>query len=222
MERVLDLIISGLALLVFSPLFLPVAILLRLTGEGEVFFSQNRIGMHGQTFSLLKFATMLKDSPNLTGGTVTAGNDPRILPVGRFLRKTKINELPQLLNIFRGDMSLIGPRPLTRQGFDSYADRYQKIIVKVPPGLSGVGSIIFRNEEELLRNADEPMDYYASVILPYKGNLEEWYIDNRNIRLYLTAVFVTIWVVLFPSSSIAHRAFKGLPEIPENLKGVLY
>ena len=144
MERFLDILFSGLALLALSPLLVPIVIILKFSGEGEVFFFQERIGKDGKLFKLYKFATMLKDSPNLGTGTVTMRDDPRVLPVGKFLRKTKINELPQLLNIFLGDMSVIGPRPLTAQTFGSYSDNTKAVISQVRPGLSGVGSIIFR------------------------------------------------------------------------------
>ena len=109
MERFFDILFSALALLVLSPLLLPIVLILKLSGEGEIFFLQERIGKGGQVFKLFKFATMLKDSPNIGTGTVTMKGDPRVLPVGKFLRKTKINELPQLLNIFFGDTSVIGP-----------------------------------------------------------------------------------------------------------------
>ena len=109
MERFFDIFFSGLALLVLSPLLVPIVLILRFSGEGEIFFLQERIGKGGQVFKLFKFATMLKDSPNIGTGTVTMKGDPRVLPVGKFLRKTKINELPQLLNIFFGDTSVIGP-----------------------------------------------------------------------------------------------------------------
>ena len=122
MERFFDILFSSFALLVLSPLLIPVVIILKFSGEGEVFFLQERIGKNGKLFKLFKFATMLKDSPNLGTGTVTMKDDPRVLPVGKFLRKTKINELPQLLNIFFGDMSVIGPRPLTAETFGSYSD----------------------------------------------------------------------------------------------------
>ena len=112
MERFFDVFLSSIALIFLSPLLLPIIIILKLTGEGEVFFMQERIGRNGRLFKLIKFATMLKNSPNLGTGTVTMKHDPRILPVGKFLRKTKINELPQLLNILLGDMSVVGPRLL--------------------------------------------------------------------------------------------------------------
>lgn len=221
MQRLLDIVFSGLALLLLSPLLVPIAIALRLTGEGEVFFIQQRVGRGGQPFGLYKFATMLKNSPNLGTGTVTVKNDPRVLPLGRFLRKTKINELPQLLNIFKGDMSIIGPRPQTRRCFDAFPARSQAEIIKVRPGLSGIGSIVFRDEEELMHASKEPERFYDEVIMPYKGALEEWYVAHQGLWTYLAAIFVTAWVVLFPESRLAWRVFPRLPAVPAELAGAV-
>ena len=174
MERFFDILFSGAALLTLSPILIPILIILKLTGEGEIFFLQERVGIRGRKFKLFKFATMLKNSPNIGTGTVTLKGDPRVLPVGRFLRKTKINELPQLLNIFLGDMSVIGPRPLTVETFEAYSNNTQNLIKQVRPGLSGIGSIIFRNEEEIMHGANASIDFYTNVIAPYKGELEEW------------------------------------------------
>ena len=168
MVRFFDVLFSGIALLLLSPLMVPIVITLRLTGEGEVFFLQERIGKSGKKFKLFKFATMLKNSPNIGTGTVTMRGDPRVLPVGTFLRKTKINELPQLLNIFFGDMSIIGPRPLTIQTFEAYTKNTQILITQVQPGLSGVGSIIFRDEEVILHGATASITYYMNVIALHK------------------------------------------------------
>ena len=221
MERFFDILFSALALLVLSPLLLPIVLILKLSGEGEIFFLQERIGKGGQVFKLFKFATMLKDSPNIGTGTVTMKGDPRVLPVGKFLRKTKINELPQLLNIFFGDMSVIGPRPLTAQTFGSYSAQTQASIKKVRPGLSGVGSIIFRGEEEIMHGATASVDFYDTIIAPYKGSLEEWFISNKDIYIYFLAIFVTAWTVVFPSTKIAWRVFRDLPEPPAELKQAL-
>ena len=117
MQRVFDIFFSGIALILLLPILLPLMFILRVTGEGEIFFLQNRVGLGGRYFRIFKFATMLKDSPNIGSGTVTVKNDPRILPMGEFLRKTKLNELPQLINIFSGAMSIIGPRPQTQRFF---------------------------------------------------------------------------------------------------------
>jgi lipopolysaccharide/colanic/teichoic acid biosynthesis glycosyltransferase len=222
MERLADVLFSGFALVFLSPLLAPVALILRLSGEGEIFFLQQRIGKGGKNFKLIKFATMLKDSPNIGTGTVTMKSDPRVLPVGKFLRKTKINELPQLLNIFLGDMSVIGPRPLTHQTFSSYSPETQKIIVRVRPGLSGIGSIIFRDEEEIMHGASASVDFYENTIAPYKGLLEQWFVSNRGMYVYFLSIFVTAWAVCFPSTTIAWRVFKDLPTPPSDLKQALH
>lgn len=218
MERFFDILLSGIALLILSPLVLPIIITLRLTGEGEIFFLQERIGKSGKKFKLFKFATMLKNSPVTGSGTITVRDDPRVLPVGKFLRKTKINELPQLVNIFFGDMSVIGPRPLTSQTFGFYSESTQGLITQVRPGLSGIGSIVFRGEEELIHDATVPVEFYANVIAPYKGALEEWFILNKSLYIYVLSIFVTAWKVLNPSTEIAWRVYKNLPEPPAELK----
>lgn len=221
MDRFFDILFSGIALLFFSPLLMPIIIILRLTGEGEVFFLQERIGKGGKKFKLFKFATMLKNSPNIGTGTITIKGDPRVLPVGSFLRKTKINELPQLLNIFFGDMSVIGPRPLTTETFGAYLEHTQRLLKQVRPGLSGIGSIIFRGEEEILHGTKGSADFYINVIAPYKGALEEWFVSNKSMYIYFVAIFVTAWAVLMPNTKIAWRVFSDLPEPPVELKQAL-
>ena len=221
MDRFFDILLSTIALVLLTPLLVPVVLILRLTGEGEVFFLQERIGEGGRKFQLFKFATMLKNSPNIGAGTVTVKGDPRILKVGRFLRRTKINELPQLLNILLGDMSFIGPRPLTIQTFGAYSESTQGVIAQVRPGLSGIGSIIFRGEEDLMNGANASLNFYTNVIAPYKGALEEWFVSNKSLYIYFIAIFVTVWVVLFPKTKLAWRIFKDLPEPPADLKQAL-
>jgi lipopolysaccharide/colanic/teichoic acid biosynthesis glycosyltransferase len=219
MNRFFDIVFSIFALLLLSPLLIPVVIVLRFSGEGEVFFLQERIGRNGENFKLFKFATMLKDSPNLGTGTVTMKNDPRVLPVGRFLRKSKINELPQLLNILFGNMSVIGPRPLTKQTFSAYSKSCQESIKKVRPGLSGIGSIVFRAEEEIMSGPRGSTNFYQTVIAPYKGQLEQWYVQRTNIFIYFTLIFLTCWVVIRPSSQFVWRIFKDLP-VPDKVIAV--
>ena len=145
-KRFFDIVLSVLAIAILSPLLIPVVIGLLLTGERYVFYFQDRIGFKNKTFSIWKFATMLKNSPNLPGGIHTTSKDPRLMPMGGFLRKTKINELPQLFNILIGDMSIVGPRPLVGKVFDPYPDHIKDKIYNVRPGLTGIGSIIFRDE----------------------------------------------------------------------------
>lgn len=220
MQRFFDILFAGLALLLLLPLLLPIAVALRLTGEGEIFFRQERIGRGGKSFGLFKFATMLKNSPNMGTGTVTVKADPRILPMGHFLRKTKINELPQLLNILLGDMSVIGPRPLTRQTFGAYPEALQAEIIRVKPGLSGIGSIIFRGEEDILAGEQGALTFYNEVIAPYKGEVERWYVARQDIITYFTLIALTAWVVLFPRSPLVWR-FRDLPAPPPALQGPL-
>jgi lipopolysaccharide/colanic/teichoic acid biosynthesis glycosyltransferase len=222
MDRFFDIIFSVIALLLLFPLLGPIVILLKLTGEGEIFFLQERIGKKGEVFKLFKFATMLKNSPNIGTGTVTMRGDHRVLPVGKFLRKTKINELPQLLNILFGDMSFIGPRPLTAQTFGAYSESTQSLIKQVRPGLSGIGSIIFRCEEEIMYGASSSVDFYVNIIAPYKGELEEWFVSNNRLYIYFVAIFVTAWTVVIPSTQIVWRVFKDLPEPPAELKQALH
>ena len=212
MDRFFDILFSGIALLLLSPLLLLIVIILRLTDEGEVFFLQERIGKGGKKFKLFKFATMLKNSPNIGTGTITMRADPRVLPVGKFLRKTKINELPQLLNIFFGDMSVIGPRPLTTQTFGAYSESTQRLIKQVRPGLSGLGSIIFCGEEEIMHGTTASLDFYENVIAPYKGALEEWFVSNKSLYIYFVAIFITAWVIVFPETRLYEKWFKDLPK----------
>ena len=161
---------------------------------------------------------MIKSSPNIGTRTITIENDPRVLNVGRFLRKTKINELPQLLNIVKGDMSVIGPRPLTIQQFGFYSNSIQAVIKQVRPGLSGVGSIIFRGEEDIMHGSTASVDFYGEVIAPYKGALEVWFFSNKSLYIYFIAIFTTLWAVLFPNTELPWTVFKGLPEPPNELK----
>ncbi len=221
MQRFFDIIFSTLALLVLSPLLVPIMIALRLTGEGEVFFVQQRVGKNGQMFGLLKFATMLKNSPSIGTGTVTVKGDPRILPLGHFLRKTKINELPQIINILKGEMSIVGPRPQTRRCFDAFTPLVQSLIVQVRPGLTGIGSIIFRDEENMLDGRTDQVTFFDHVIAPYKGELERWYIAHQGLRSYFAIIFVTAWVVLFSRSRIVWKAFPRLPKPPETLAALV-
>lgn len=217
MQRFFDIVFSGIALIILSPLLLPLMFLLRATGEGEIFFLQNRVGRGGTHFKLYKFATMLKNSPNMGTGTVTLHNDPRVLPLGGFLRKIKINELPQLINIFKGDMSVIGPRPQTQRCFDAFPVSSQKAIITVRPGLSGIGSIVFRNEEKMIHANNDPDKFYDEIVMPYKGSLEQWYVSHQNLWSYFCFICLTAWIVLVPNSDLVWKLFKDLPPPPTEL-----
>ena len=215
MPRIIDIILSLLALLILLPLLLPIIIILILTGEHKVFYLQNRVGYKNQNFKIIKFATMLSNSSNMGSGSLTLKNDPRVLPFGKFLRKTKINELPQILNIIIGDLSIVGPRPQMDVDFKKYSNEIQQKIYNVRPGLTGIGSIIFRDEESLISRAaenEDPHEFYKRVIAPYKGALEIWYQKNKSFVLDIKLIFITAWVIIFPESKIYESWFKDLPK----------
>ena len=215
MPRILDILLSIFALLILLPLFIPIVIILLLTGEHKVFYVQNRIGYKNKNFKILKFATMLSNSENMGAGSLTLKNDSRVLPFGSFLRKTKINELPQILNIITGDLSIVGPRPQTQVDFEKYSDEVQQKIYNVKPGLTGIGSIVFRDEESLISLASEnenPHDFYKRVIAPYKGELEIWYQNHHSVYLDFQLIFITVWVILAPETRIYEKWLVDLPK----------
>ena len=170
-QRLLDIFLSGISIITLLPLFILCFFMLKITGEGEIFYKQIRVGKNGKSFKLLKFATMLKNSPNIGAGEITVKNDERVLPVGRFLRKSKINELPQLWNIFVGDMSIVGPRPMVPSTYAHYPNAVCQKLNTVKPGLTGIGSIYFRNEERYLAELDNPMEFYIKYIINLFHNL---------------------------------------------------
>ncbi len=214
-KRLIDIVLSLIAIIILLPLWVPVCIILLLTGEHEVFYFQERIGYKNKPFLIWKHATMLKASEKMKGGLHTTRNDPRVLPFGSFLRKTKINELPQLINILKGDMSIVGPRPLVDKTFDPYPEHVKVTIYNVKPGLTGIGSIIFRDEEKLLSETSlSPQEFYAKHISPYKGELELWYQKNLSFSTDFMLVFLTAWVIIVPNSELVHKVFKDLPKRP--------
>lgn len=222
MQRFFDVVLSGCALLLLSPLILPIALILRFTGEREVLYIQKRMGIGGKEFGIYKFATMLKNSPTMGAGTVTVRDDPRILPIGAFLRTTKINELPQLINIFVGDMSIVGPRPLVRKGFDAYDKKTQVLISAQRPGLSGMGSLVFRNEERLLHQASDPLKFYYGTVAPFKGQLEAWYAAHASMALYVKVIALTVLLIARPDSKRVYVWFPDLPKPPADLGALLF
>ena len=218
MTRFFDILFSSVAIIILLPFMIPIMIGLKLTGEHDIFYCQLRMGKKHRPFKLLKFATMLRNSPNMQGGLFTEKDDPRILPMGRFLRKTKINELPQLVNILLGHMSIIGYRPIVPEMFDKYPKHVKKKLYKIRPGLSGIGSIVFRNEEELLQKVEDKETFWNHVIRPYKGELESWYADHRSMSLYFKLISLTVDAVLHPDSRKWRTAFRDLPKPPAELE----
>jgi lipopolysaccharide/colanic/teichoic acid biosynthesis glycosyltransferase len=215
LKRLLDIIVATIALIVFSPILIPTIIILKLTGEGEILYLQERMGYKNKLFNIWKFATMLKNSPSIGTGDITVRRDPRVLPFGSFLRKTKINELPQIMNVLLGDMSIVGARPLTNNVFQHYTEGVKKVIYETRPGITGIGSIIFRDEESIIHNSGmPPREFYEKYISPYKGSLEIWYQKNKSLWLDIKLIFLTAWVIVFPKSNLPHQWFKDLPIRP--------
>jgi lipopolysaccharide/colanic/teichoic acid biosynthesis glycosyltransferase len=217
-KRFFDLVFCLIALILLLPLFLPIVILLLLTGEHEVFFRQERVGHHNKIFRIWKFATMLKNSPNMGSGDVTTRNDPRVTKIGQFLRISKLNELPQLINILTGDMSFVGPRPLMKAGFDRYSDEMKEKVYRAKPGLTGIGSIVFRDEELIITQSSlSPHECYRQVILPYKGAVEVWYQQHFSFYTDFMILFLTAWQIISPKSELVYKVFPSLPPRKEGL-----
>lgn len=205
LKRLFDILVSAVALAIFG---LPLAIvcaLLRVTGEGQVFFHQKRMGYKNEPFYMTKFATMLKSAATMGSGDYTTENDPRVLPVGRILRKAKINELPQLWDVLRGKMSIVGPRPQLLHTHALYPQSYYRVFDNVRPGITGLGSLVFRDEEKILTDAVDRDYCYKHQIVPYKAELEQWYVDNQTFLLDLRIIFHTIWHVVNPDSLLATK-----------------
>lgn len=220
-KRTADLLLSTLGLIVISPLFLVIMIVLKFTGEGEIFYLQERVGLHNKLFNIYKFASMQKNSALIGNKTLTVRNDPRITKVGQFLRMTKINELPQILNVIKGDMALVGPRPLLPKSFSNYTQEVQNVIYKNRPGITGLGSLVFRDEELLVTKYKElgkdPVAYYRTYIYPHKGALEQWYYYNCSALVDFKILFLTFWSLVNPKSQLVYKTLNNLPVKPDSL-----
>jgi lipopolysaccharide/colanic/teichoic acid biosynthesis glycosyltransferase len=210
-KRFFDILFSLVALIILSPLLIPIVIILKLSGEHEVFYFQKRIGLRNKEFDIWKFATMIKDSPNMGTGEITLRNDPRVTSVGRFLRRTKINELPQIMNVLRGDMSFVGPRPLMRKSFDHYSTEVQRVIYTTRPGITGIGSVIFRDEEKMVSESKDIQATYRQIF-QYKGAVEMWYQQHISFYTDTMILFLTAWHIIFSNSQLVYKVFPSLPK----------
>ena len=217
-KRIVDLLLAFIALIVLSPFLIITSIILLLTGEGEVFYFQERLGFQNKKFKIIKFATMVKNSPKIGTGSLTLKDDPRVLPYGKFLRKSKINELPQIFNVIIGNMSIVGPRPQMQVDFDKFPKETRNLIFKSKPGITGIGSIVFRDEENWISNYDgDKHQFYTDNIAPYKTQLEIWYLKHSSLLVDFLLIFITAWVIIFPKSSLVSMIFKSLPKRPSHL-----
>ena len=211
-KRFSDFLFSLIAILLLSPVLIIITILLKFSKEKDAFYLQKRIGFKNKPFNILKFATMLRDSPNIGTGAITLRNDPRVTKIGKFLRMSKINELPQLFNILLGDMSIVGPRPLMGTSFIRYTEEVKNKIYNVKPGLTGIGSLIFRDEEKLVSESGiPPEEFYTKYIFPYKGQLESWYLENISFFTDIKIIFLTAWSIIAPHNNLSKVFFRNLP-----------
>ena len=217
-KRFLDICVSGVSILLLAPVWVPIAIVLKLTGDHDVFYGQTRIGRGNRHFKIWKFVTMVRNAETMAGGMHTTQGDPRVTRIGRFLRKTKLNELPQVFNILFGDMSIVGPRPQVDETFAPFPDEVKNRIYSVRPGLTGIGSLVYRDEERILSQCGKrgiTVKYcYEQEIAPHKGALEMWYLEHVSFLTDLKLILATAWVVLFPASDLVGRWFTGLPKRP--------
>jgi len=209
-KRIADLLLAVLALLALSPLLIAVAVILRFTNERKVLFRQPRIGQGNRPFLVWKFVTMRNDSEKQ--GTITIKNDPRVLPFGRFLRKTKINELPQLLNVLRGEMTIVGPRPQTEECFGYFPEEVRRRVFLCKPGLTGIGSVVFRDEEEIMARSEGGRAETYRRVMAFKGALELWYLANRSAIVDIKIILLTAITVVRPHTNLASAWLKDLPE----------
>ena len=220
MTRILDFLLALVAILILLPFMAPLLVLLRVTGDGEVFYYQKRKGKHGKDFFLIKLSTMNKDSVNSGMGSITVRDDPRIKFMGHTLRRWKLNELPQVVNVLLGDLSVVGPRPLIEgtTGYNAYPDDLKSKIFSNRPGLTGIGSIVFRDEEAILSSVDNPHDFYARELAPFKADLELWYIENKSVKTDIGIIICTAISIISPKSRMYENIFSGIPKVPEKLK----
>lgn len=194
LKRFFDIVASGIGLLVLSPLFVLMALWIKCDSKGPVFYRQTRVGRHGKDFRLFKFRSMRVGSDR-KGLITVGGHDPRITRSGYFIRKYKLDELPQLINVFTGDMSLVGPRPEVRKYVDLYTPE-QRHVLDVRPGITDPASIRYRNENELLGAADDPERYYVDVIMPDKLRINLDYVANQSFGHDLRIIFQTFAAIL--------------------------
>ena len=192
-KRVFDFVCAGLGLLLLSPVLLVVALAVKCSSRGPVFFTHQRVGKNGKTFLLWKFRSMVAGADQI-GPEITCSGDDRVTPIGRYLRKWKLDELPQLWNVVRGDMSLVGPRPETLSHVQDYTPE-QREVLSVRPGITDLAAIAYRHEEELLATAKDAGEYYRQVVLPHKLSLNREYIANLSLGFDLKLIFRTFKVI---------------------------
>lgn len=210
LKRVFDIVFACLILILAAPLWVAIIFALKLSGS-SVFYRQKRVGKGEKLFMIWKFETM-RDMAGVVDCDVTLVADPRVTKVGAFLRKTKLNELPQLINVLNGEMSFVGPRPVTEKIFSYYSNSVKMVISRMTPGITGIGSIFFRDEEKYFNDPNTSQEViYRSVIAPFKGSLEVWYEQHRNFVVDLVLIASTFLALFVPVRVLMQKLFPDLP-----------
>jgi len=212
-KRFFDIVFALMGIVITGPFLLLSILIIFISGETKPLFIQLRVGKDRQLFRFYKLRTM-KRTQSQNSGPITFHGDDRITKVGLFLRWSKMDEFPQFFNVLNGDLSFVGPRPLMPETFYAYDKSTQKRIAKVKPGITGVGSVVFRNEALLLKQAGEnkQKDFYLNKILPYKGELEEWYVKHQSFGVDLKLLFFSAAVIAYSRMTGLHNYFKNLPK----------
>ncbi|MGD8817285.1 MAG: sugar transferase, partial [Acidobacteriota bacterium] len=206
-----DLLLASILLLLMLPIAVVIMAVLAVIGDHRVIYRQRRVGKAGDEFRMFKFVTMRRGSGAMGTGSLTLPGDPRVLPFGRFLRKMKLNELPQLINVILGDMSLVGPRPQPPDIFSHYPDEAREYIVQVRPGITGVGAVVFRDEERLLEESPLPaQECHRDIFVPIKAELETWYVDHHGFVVDVKLVLLTAIAVFVPNGRMYAVGLKSL------------
>jgi len=216
MKRLFDILFSFIGLLLLQPFFIVIAIMIKVDSTGPVFFRQGRVGKNFKPFMIYKFRTMVLDAEN-KGLHITSGGDNRITRVGRILRRFKVDELPQLYNVLKGDMSLVGPRPEVIRYVEWYKEDYERIL-SVRPGITDISSMTFRNEESILQGSDDPERYYVHVLLPEKMRLAREYIQKVSFFYDVRLIFKTLYKIVFQLKYSEKQAL-SLQDNASNRKG---
>jgi len=193
LKRFFDITAAGIGLIFIAPIITIIGLLIRSTSPGPVFFRQNRVGLNGKIFRVYKFRTMVDRAEDL-GTSVTTGNDSRITPLGRFLRRTKLDELPQLINVFNGDMSLVGPRPDVPEIINNYTSEMRRIF-NVRPGITSIATLHLRDEEDILAKVEDSDLFYEEIVVPLKVKLAMEHVDEDSFWFDIKILFQTLWML---------------------------
>lgn len=222
LKRLIDITLSGGTLICISWILLIVAVIIKMTSTGPIFFRQERVGRRRKIFRMIKFRTMVVDAPKL-GAAVTTKGDPRITGIGRILRRTKLDELPEIWNVFTGDMSLVGPRPEVQKYVNHYPSSWDKVF-DVRPGLTDIATLQFRDEESVLEEAIDHEQAYIKVVMGVKMEMALAYVDRRSLWLDFKILFLTVWgitlgrVFMRPGIEQTERAIREIHALNATIK----